>query len=64
MSQTRRLTGGERGQIEELIRAFDNHGCSTGLDLKAQAALRRLLDALQEAEQTIEGYEAIRQGRR
>ena len=62
MSQTKRLTRDERSQIEELIRAFDNHRCSTGLDLKAQASLRRLLDALQEAEQTIERYERTNLG--
>ena len=47
----------ENEQIENLIRSFDNHGCATGLDIKAQAALRRLLDALQEAEQTIQKYQ-------
>ncbi len=51
------LSPEETAQIEELIRSFDNHGCATGLDMKAQAALRRLLDALQEAEQTIQQHE-------
>ncbi len=51
------LSGEEKVQIEELIRSFDNHGCATGLDIKAQSALRRLLDALQEAEQTIRRYQ-------
>lgn len=54
MSQ--RLTEAERTQIEVLIQAFNNHGCSLGLDLQAQAALRRLLDALEEAEQIVEEY--------
>ena len=53
-----RLTIEEKTQIEELIRSFNNHGCSIGLDIKAQAALRRLLDALKEAEMTIDGFEA------
>ncbi len=50
MSETRTLTASERREIEDLIRAFDNHGCGLGLDLKAQVALRRLLEALDEAE--------------
>ncbi len=54
---TQYLTAEERTQIEELITSFDNHGCATGLDIKAQAALRRLLDVLNEAEQVIEKYE-------
>ncbi len=54
---TQYLTSEERTQIEELIRSFDNHGCATGLDIKAQAALRRLLHVLHEAEQAIEKYE-------
>ena len=54
---TQYLTAEERTQIEELIRSFDNHGCATGLDIKAQAALRRLLHVLHEAEQAIEKYE-------
>ena len=54
---TQYLTADERTQIEELIRSFDNHGCATGLDIKAQAALRRLLHVLYEAEQAIEKYE-------
>ncbi len=54
---TQYLTAEERTQIEELIRSFDNHGCANGLDIKAQAALRRLLHVLHEAEQAIEKYE-------
>jgi hypothetical protein len=48
------MTAGERNQIENLIRAFDGHGCSNGFDLLAQGALRRLLEILDEAERTIE----------
>ncbi len=54
---TEYLTAEERTQIEDLIRSFDNHGCANGLDIKAQAALRRLLHVLHEAEQAIEKYE-------
>ncbi len=53
-----RLTQEERSEIEELIKNFDNHGCGFGYDLQAQEALRRLLDALEDAEQVIEKYEA------
>ena len=55
-----RLTQEERSEIEELIKNFDNHGCGFGYDIQAQEALRRLLDALDEAEQVIEKYEAAR----
>ena len=53
MSSAPRLTLDERSELEALIRAFDNHGCSQGLDVRAQAALRRLLAALDEAETAI-----------
>ena len=53
-----RLTQEERTEIEELIKNFDKHGCGFGYDIQAQDALRRLLDALDEAEQVIEMYEA------
>ena len=46
------LTAEEREQIEELIQAFDDHGCGIGLDVQAQVALRRLLEA--EAERALE----------
>ena len=46
----------ERGDIEDLISSFDNHGCGIGLDVKAQIALRRLLDALDQAEEIIASY--------
>ena len=55
-----RLTREERSDIEELIKNFDNHGCGFGYDLQAQEALRLLLNALDEAEQVIEKYEAAR----
>ena len=41
-------------KIEDLIRAFDGHGCGFGLDLQAQVALWRLLEALEEAESALE----------
>ena len=56
MPHTNQLTEQERGDIEALIKSFDNHGCGMGLDLKAQVALRRLLDALDHAEETIASY--------
>ncbi len=55
---TQYLTIEERSDIEDLIRSFDNHGCGNGFDIRAQIALRRLLDIVQEAEQVIEKYEA------
>ena len=59
------LTADERSQIEALIQAFDNHGCGLGLDIQAQVALRRLLRAVDEAEQTAEQYQklTLEQGR-
>ena len=59
MAKAQNLTVEERTQIEGLIRAFDNHGCGIGLDVQAQAALRRLLSALDDAEQTAEKYRAM-----
>ena len=55
---TQYLTVEERTDVEDLIRSFDNHGCGNGFDIRAQVALRRLLDVLDEAEQVIEKYEA------
>ena len=55
---TQYLTAEERTDIEDLIRSFDNHGCGNGFDIRAQVALRRLLNVLEEAEQVIERYEA------
>ena len=54
MHQAWPLTTDERSQIEALIRKFDGHGWGFGLDLEAQAALRRLLDALDETEKVVE----------
>jgi hypothetical protein len=59
MPQAWPLTMDERNQIEALIRKFDGHGCGLGLDLEAQAALRRLLDALDEAEKVVEQYQPM-----
>ena len=53
MRRVKRLTAEEREHIEELIRAFDDHGCSLGLDVRAQVAPRRLLEALEEAERPL-----------
>ena len=52
-SQTSRLTGNERREIEDLIKAFDDHGCGTGLDVRAQAILRRMLEVVDEAERLM-----------
>ena len=54
MPRVERLTAEEQEQIEELIQAFDDHGCGLGLDLRAQVALRRLLEALEESERALE----------
>ena len=51
------ITTEEREDIEALISSFDNHGCGIGLDLKAQVALRRLLNALDQAEQTVQQFQ-------
>ena len=59
MSLEKRLTVDERVQIEALIQAFDNHGCGMGLDIQAQAAMRRLLGALDEAERAVEQFQAL-----
>jgi hypothetical protein len=59
MSLEKRLTVDERAQIEALIQAFDNHGCGLGLDIQAQVALRRLLGALDEAEQAVEQFREL-----
>ncbi len=53
MTDTRLISPEERQQIESLIASFDNHGCGMGLDVLAQRALRRLLDALDDAEHII-----------
>ena len=56
MPQANQLTHEERTDIEDLISSFDNHGCGMGLDIKAQIALRRLLDVLDQAEETIASH--------
>ncbi len=58
MAQAHNLTDEERSHIEALIKSFDNHGCGFGLDLLAQAALRLLLDKLEEANRAIREIEA------
>ena len=45
--------------MERLIQSFDNHGCGLGLDIIAQAAMRQLLDALDEANRKIEEYQKL-----
>ena len=52
------FTQEERDEVDSLIASFEFHGCGMGLDIVAQAALRRLLGALDDANQTIERYEA------
>ena len=58
MVQTLNPTEDERDHIDALIKSFDNHGCGFGLDILAQAALRLLLDRLDDANQTINAFEA------
>ena len=53
MQRVKRLTPEELEQIEESIRTFDGHGCGFGLDLQAQVALRRILEALEAAEMAL-----------
>ncbi len=55
------LTEDERSEISQLINAFENHGCGLGLDLRAQKALQRLLDALRLAERSADNYRAMTQ---
>ncbi|HJO82946.1 MAG: hypothetical protein QGG34_12330 [SAR202 cluster bacterium] len=55
MASQELLSVAERRDIEALITSFNNHGCGTGLDVIAQKALRRLLDALDDAERIISG---------
>ncbi len=62
MSTEGRLTQKERTEIEELISSFDDHGCGLGLDIKAQAALRRLLSALDDAEHAVNRYRVMSTG--
>ena len=57
MAQTHNLTADERDHIQALIRFFDNHGRSFGLDIQARAALRLLLDRLDDANQAIKEFE-------
>lgn len=56
MAPAHMLTSKERRKIEELIKAFDNHGCGLGLDVKARAAMRQLLDVLDEANGIIQEH--------
>jgi hypothetical protein len=35
------LTDDERSEITDLLELFENHGCGTGLDVRAQAVIRR-----------------------
>ena len=57
MAETHNLPTEERHHIDALIRSFDNHGCGFGLDILAQAALRLLLDRLDDANQAIKKFE-------
>ena len=43
----------ERQRVNDLIRAFDDHGCGLGLDLQAQELLRRLLEAVDSGNATL-----------
>ena len=57
MPETHNLTTEERDHIDALIKSFDNHGCGFGQDILAQAALRLLLDRLDDANQAINAFE-------
>ena len=56
MAHIHRITIADRERIEKLIRSFDNHGCGFGFDVQAQAELRLLIDALDEANRLIDEY--------
>ncbi len=47
------LTFEERQRIDDLIRAFDDHGCGLGLYLQAQKLLRRLLEAVDSSARAV-----------
>ena len=48
--------------VQDLITAFDNHGCGLGLDMQAQKLMRQLLDTVddltRERDQLIERLNA------
>lgn len=57
MSTSAIFTQEERDGVDALIASFDNHGCGMGLDIRAQAALHRLLETLDAANEKIDRYE-------
>ncbi|MDA1096491.1 MAG: hypothetical protein O3B84_04460 [Chloroflexi bacterium] len=59
MAQRPFLATDERAQFESLIEAFTDHGCGLGLDIRAQAAMRRLLGSLDEAERALESSRGV-----
>ena len=59
MATTWSLSVEERQRIETLIASFENHGCGMGLDKQAQVALRRLIGALDAAEQQLATYRRV-----
>ncbi len=44
------LTADERSEIDDLLAKFVNHGCGMGLDVRAQAVIRRLLEVVDASE--------------
>lgn len=48
------LTDEVRGDVEALIKNFDNHGCGFGYDADAQKLFRILLDAIDKGQEIID----------
>ena len=44
------LTDEECSEITDLLERFDNHGCGMGLDVRALAVIRRLLELMDNSE--------------
>jgi hypothetical protein len=47
------LTDEVRGDVEALIKNFDNHGCGFGYDADTQRLFRVLLDAIDRGQQMV-----------
>lgn len=52
-SQPSQLTVSEREEVQDLIKAFEGHGCGTGLDVRAQGMLRHMLEVVDEVERLL-----------
>ena len=52
------LADGVKDEVEVLIKNFDDHGCGFGYDVQAQGLLRMLLEAVDRAQEIIDGSSA------